>query len=193
MSSDVNLGGAVVTIASAANQSLFRGYASLPISTITITDDNTSPGIKSGIPIVIRIPADLVMTWDETDLTPTFGGTASGKVGSISYTSGNKHLVINVTGDFAAGDTLTIADLSFKNYLSGGPERLELDFNNDGLDDAEDAKIINILSAYHYGGKEDAYSLYTMNEDRNLRANQGSVFMFVKLRQPSICEQKINY
>ena len=179
MSSDVNLGGAVVTIASAANQSLFRGYTPLPISTITITDDNTSPGIKSGIPIVIRIPADLVMTWDEADLTPTFGGAASGKVGSISYASGNKHLVINVTVDFAAGDTLTIANLSFKNYLSGGPGRLELDFNNDNSVDSHDDKTISILSSFHYGGIDDGYTMGVMKEDRKMHL-PGTIILLTK-------------
>jgi len=179
MAGDVHLGGAVVTLASAANQSFSRGYAPAAISTITITDD-TTPGIKSGTPIVVRIPANLAMAWDETDVTATFGGTASGKVGIISYASGNKHLVINVTSDFAAGDTLTIADLSFKNYLGSGADRLELDFDNNGLADAEDNRTVSILSAFHYGGMEDSYALNTMNDDQELRANEGAIFMFVK-------------
>jgi len=166
MVSDVSLGGAVVTFTSAANQSFLSGDTPVGISMITITDDDTTPGIKSGIPIVIRIPSNLVMTWDETDLTPTFGGTASGKVGSISYASGNKHLVINVTGDFAAGDTLTIANLSFKNYLSGGPSKLELDFNNDNSVDSHDDKTISILSSFHYGGIDDGYAVGSMRRDR---------------------------
>jgi len=179
MAGDVNLGGAVVTLASAANQSFPRGYLPVGVSTITITDD-TTPGIKSGTPIVVRIPAGLAMMWDETDLTPTFGGTASGKVGTISYASGNKHLVINVTGDFAASDTLTIADLSFKNYLGSGIDRLELDFDNNGLADADDNKTIAISTAYHHGGLEDSYALCAMNDDQKLRANEGAVFMFVR-------------
>ena len=179
MAGDVNLGGAVVTLASAANQSFTRGYAPVVISTITITDDAT-PGIKSGTPIVVRIPAGLAMTWDGADLAASFGGSAVGKVGGISYAGSNKQLVIAVTSDFAAGDTLTISALSFKNYLGAGSDRLELDFNNDGLDDADDGKTVTILSGFHYGGLQDSYALNTMNVDQKLRATEGSVFMFVR-------------
>ena len=154
MTGDVGLGGAVVTLASAANQSFTRGYAPVAISTITITDDAT-PGIKNGTPIVVRIPPGLAMTWDETDIAATFGGTALGKVGGISYAGSNKQLVIAVTNDFAANDTLTISALSFKDYLGSGSDRLELDFDNDGEADSQDDKTVTILSAFHHGGMED--------------------------------------
>ena len=179
MASDAGLGGALVTLASAANQSLTRGYASVAISTITITD-YTTPAIKSGTSIVVRIPAGLAMTWDETDTTATFGGTAAGKVGVVSYAASNRHLVIAVTSDFAANDTLTVSALSFKNYLGAGSDRLELDFNNDGLDDADDGKTVTILSGFHHGGLEDSYALCAMNDDQKLRANEGAVFMFAR-------------
>jgi hypothetical protein len=41
---------------------------------ITITDDPAAPGIKSGTPSAVWIPAGFPMTWDEADLTPAFGG-----------------------------------------------------------------------------------------------------------------------
>jgi len=179
MAGDIGLGGAVVTLASAANQSFVRGYTPVAISTLTVNDDPTNPGIKSGTPIVIRIPDDLAMTWDETDTMATFGGTASGKVGAISYASGNKHLVINVIGDFVANDTLSISDLSFKNYLGSGTGRLELDFDNDGGVDSQDDKAVSILSAFHYGGTEDSYAMDVMNEDEYLRLI-GTLLMLTK-------------
>jgi len=179
MGGNVHLGGAEVAFVSAASQSFLRGYAPVGISTITITDDAT-PGIKSGTPIVIRIPSGLVMTWDETDTTATFGGTASGKVGAISYASGNKHLVVSVTSDFAASDTLTISGLSFKNYLSSGAGRLQLDFDSNGLIDADDGKTVAIFSTFHRGGNEDNYAASAMDDDQKLRANEGAVFLFVR-------------
>lgn len=166
-----------VTFASAANQSFARGYAPVAISMITITDDPATPVIKNGTPIVVRIPADLAMTWDEADMTATFGGTAAGKVGTISYAAGNKHLVINVTADFAAGDTLTISDLSFKNYLISGTSRLELDFDNDGSVDSQDDKTITIVSAFHYGGIEDGYAMGVMREDRRMRIDGTTILI----------------
>jgi len=179
MAGDIGLGGAVVTLASAANQSFVRGYTPVAISTLTVNDDPTNPGIKSGTPIVIRIPDDLAMTWDETDATATIGGTAAGKVGAVSYAGSNKQLVIAVTNDFAANDTLTIADLSFKNYLGSGTGYLELDFDNDGGVDSQDDKTVSILSAFHYGGTEDSYAMGAMGQDEYLRLI-GTLLMLTK-------------
>ncbi|OGV65506.1 MAG: hypothetical protein A2498_17005 [Lentisphaerae bacterium RIFOXYC12_FULL_60_16] len=184
MTSDVELGGAVAAIASASNQSFARGYTPRAIGMITITDDPVSPGIKSGTPVVIHIPSGLAMTWDETDTTATFGGTAAGKVGTISYAGSNKQLVIAVTGDFAAGDTLTIADLSFKNYLGSGTGHLEMDFDNDGGIDSQDDKTVTILGAFHYGGMEDGYAMDAMLLDRDMRIH-GTLLMVTKnVRHP---------
>lgn len=175
MTNDVHLGGAVVTLSSAANQSFSRGYAPVAISTITIADDIT-PGIKNGTPIAVRIPADFAMTWDETDLTPTFGGTAAGKVGAISYTNSNKRLVIAVTMDFVANDTLTISALSFKNHLGYGSARLELDFDNDGAADAQDDTTITILGVFQCGGLGDSYAFDEMSYDK-LLLRSGTIFI----------------
>jgi len=184
MAGDVGLGGAVVTLSSAANQSFPRGYAPVAISTITITDDPATPGIKSGMPIGIRIPSDLAMTWDETVITATFGGTAAGKVGGIGYAGSHKQLVIAVTSDFAAGDTLTIADLSFKNYIGSGIGHLEMDFDNDGGIDSQDDKTVTILGAFHHGGMEDGYAMDAMLLDRDMRIH-GTLLMMTKyVRQP---------
>lgn len=175
MTNDTGLGGAVVTLSSAANQVFVRGYALVAISTITITDDPTTPGIKSGIPIAVWVPAGFAMTWDATDLTPTFGGAAAGKVGAISYTNSNQRLVIAVTNDFIAGDTLTISALSFKNYIASGSTRLELDWDNDGIEDAQDDKTITILGVY-YGGLGDSYALDQMSIDKSLAGPAGTTF-----------------
>jgi len=175
MTTNVNLGGAMVTLSSSANQSFSRGYAPVAISMITITDDPVTPGIKSGTPVAVSIPSDFAMTWDETDLTPTFGGTAAGKVGAIGYTNSNRCLKIAVTADFNAGDTLTISALSFKNYVGLGNARLELDFDNEGLVAAQDDKTITILF-YSYGGLGDSYALDQMITDRRLYLPAGTFF-----------------
>jgi len=176
MTNDVNLGGAVVTLSSAANQFFAQGYAPVAIGTITITDDPATPGIKSGTPITVWIPAGFAMTWDETDTTATFGGTAASKVNNttVSYTGSNQRLVIAVTADFVAGDTLTISDLSFKNYVASGSARLELDFDNDGLVDAQDDKTITILGVY-FGGLGDSYALDQMIKDKSLYPPGGMI------------------
>jgi len=167
MTNDVSLGGPHVTISSAANQTFQWGDAATPISMITITDA-TPPGISNGVSITVRIPASLAMTWDETDLNPTFGGSASGNVGGISYAGSNKRLVITVTGDFSAGDTLTISDLSFANFLAEGTSNLELDFDSDGIADALDDKTVTITNICSSGGSGDGQDSLAMTEDQFL-------------------------
>jgi len=179
MTTDVGLGGSVVAIGSAADKSMSRGYVPSAIQTITITDDPGAPGIKNGTPIVVRIPAGFAMTWNETDMTATLGGTAAGKVGAVSYTRANHRLMIAVASDFSAGDTLTISDLSFKNYLDTGNTHLELDFNNDGLADAYDGKTVTIATVFHCGGRNDCYATMAMKQDRGLSIG-GAVFMMVR-------------
>lgn len=179
MTNDVLLGGPYVAVSSAANQSFLRGYAPVAIATITITDANPAV-ISNGTSLAVCIPAGFNMTWDETDTTATFGGTASGKVGAIGYAGSNKRLLVAVTNGFAANDTLTISDLSFKNYVAAGTTRLLLDFDNNGQADAQDDKTITVLGACYTGGSADSYARDAMNEDKGLTTAQvhGTVFRF---------------
>jgi hypothetical protein len=175
MTNDVLLG-PLITISSAANQSFARGYAPVAISTITITDDPAAPGIKSGTPIAVWIPAGFPMTWDEAELTPVFGGTAAGKVGAISYSNSNQRLVIAVTADFVAGDTLTIGALSFKNYFDTGSTSLQMEYDNDGAADAQDDKTIAILGFYSYGGLGNSYAFDQTILDKSLLLVAGTIW-----------------
>jgi len=152
MTNDVNVATVLVSISSDADQGFVRGYAAAAISPITITDATNTPVISNGVPIAVSIPEDLVMTWDETCLTPTLSGSAAGKVGLISYTNLNKRLLIEVTTNFDAGDTLVVSNLAFENYLDVGSSHLELDYDNDGVPDAQDDKTITITGWYSYGG-----------------------------------------
>jgi uncharacterized protein YjiK len=56
------------TISSAANQSFTVGDGTTAISTITITDNATTPTITAANDIRIRIPDGMNMVWDTTDL-----------------------------------------------------------------------------------------------------------------------------
>jgi len=125
------------TISSAANQVFEIGQATTAISQITITDDTVSPVITATDDLRIAIATSSVdMRWDTTDITATFGGTASGKVSNpISYEGGGSVLVIPVDTDFAAGDTLTVIDLSFTNFNSTNAAVSVLDILKDGPGD----------------------------------------------------------
>ena len=133
-------------VSSAANQTFWVGKALTAISTITIAE-GTTPSIRAANDIRIRIPAGFDMTWDTLDVAATITGTAAGKVSStVTYEDAGATLVLNVTGDFVSGDTITIADLSFVGFTaSSGPDNLELEVDNAGTIAAEDDKTIEIL------------------------------------------------
>jgi hypothetical protein len=135
-----------IRITSAANQDFIVGSAATAISAITITDDSLSPWITAANDIRIRIPSSFNMTWDTSDTSALFSGTASGKVANpVSYEDNGKTLVINVTSNFAAGDSLAVSELSYANFTSASyGDHLELEVDNDGSTAAEDPKYIAV-------------------------------------------------
>jgi len=138
------------SISSAADQSFDVGDSATPISTITITEDSLTKSIRKNTTIRIRIPAGFNMTWDSSDTTATFGGTASAKVSNpVSYEDSDKTLVITVGGaDFALDDTLEISGLSFKNFTAASAaDNLELELYNNGVANTVDDKTIRVTTA----------------------------------------------
>ncbi|MFH1410193.1 MAG: hypothetical protein ABIG80_01385, partial [Patescibacteria group bacterium] len=82
------------------------------INTLTVTD--VSPAeITAAHNIRIKIPDAANFIWDTADTTPTFGGTASGKVAAAVIYLDSRTLHIDVTTDFANNDTLTVSDISY--------------------------------------------------------------------------------
>ena len=95
----------------------------------------------------IRSPATFNMSWDTLDVTATIGGATSRVSGTVSKEDAGKTLVVDVTTDFAAGDQITISDLSFRDFTaSSSADNLELEVNNDGAVSATDDKTITITS-----------------------------------------------
>ena len=89
---------------------------------------------------------------NETNLNAVVGGTAAGKVNAtVSYAGANQRLLIAVTDDFSASDTLTVSALAFKDFLGSGSSRLELDYDNDGVADAYDDKYTTIEGVFAGG------------------------------------------
>src|SRR3989344_3069736 len=81
------------------------------INTITVTDAGGE--ILAANDICIRINTTTNAIWDVTDTTPTFGGTGAGSVGAaVTYPSATI-MKVDVTGNFLAGQDLTIADLNY--------------------------------------------------------------------------------
>jgi hypothetical protein len=153
------LGGGGVSLASAADQILPRTTNAVAASMLTVTAVGV-PSITAAGDIRIGMPAGITMTWDADVAAPSFGGTAAGKVNAaVAYENGGRTLVVDVSADFLAGDTLTLDGLAFDAIQSFGPAgRLTLDIQNDGITDAVDAKTL-IVRISRPGGPGDAYAM----------------------------------
>ncbi len=116
------------TLSSALSQTFSIGQPATAASNPTITDDPLTPGISATSDIRIRIPAGLAMTWDTAVTTVTLSGSAAAKVSTtlLAYEDSGKTLVLNVTANFAAGDTLTVSGLRFANFTATSSDNLEL-------------------------------------------------------------------
>ena len=160
-SADLAMTGPNITISSAANQIFYVGQSSTAISTITITDNTGA--ITAANDIRIRIPSTFNMAWDTTDTSATITGTASAKVSTtVTYEGSNKILLLNVTNDFSAGDSIAVSGLAFTSFSAVSSfDNLELDIYNSGATFTTDDKYIEIKSSTSgpfIGGTGDGWS-----------------------------------
>jgi len=158
-SADLTMTGPNITISSAANQIFYVNQSAISISTITIIDNTGA--ITAANDIRVRIPSTFNMTW--AGETATIGGGATAKVATaVTYEGSNKILVLNVTSDFAAGDSITISGLSFTSFSAvSSYDNLELDIYNSGVTYTIDDKYIQIKSSTSQpfiGGTGDGWS-----------------------------------
>jgi hypothetical protein len=99
---------------------------SLDIGTITATNN-----------IRIAIASSTTNFRFDTTASVTFGGSASTKVGSVSYQSGDTVLVVDVTEDFLPGDTLVIQGVEVGSFNSASTETSFLMLYTDGTASGE--------------------------------------------------------
>src|SRR5436309_9954926 len=106
------------TMASAANQVFVVGQAPTTISPITVTEGATAT-ITAANDIRIRIPATFNMSWNTALTTATLTGSAAGKVSpTVSYEDGGKSRVLNVTGNFGAGQQVVVSGLEYQSFTA---------------------------------------------------------------------------
>jgi hypothetical protein len=86
------------------------------------------------------------MEWDVLDTVATISGPAASNVASaVTYAPTDQTLVVDVTTDFAAGDSITISGLGFANFsAASSTDYLLLDVDDDAVADATDDKTIEI-------------------------------------------------
>jgi hypothetical protein len=151
------------SISSASNQSFFVGDPAIAISAVTVTD-STGGLITAANDIRIRVPAGFNMVWDSTDTTATIGGAASSKVDTtVTYEDSDATLVLNVTSNFAAGDVITVSDLSFKSFSAvSSVDYLALEVYNDDVVIATDDKTIAIGAPTYRSIGTDSGDLYSV-------------------------------
>ena len=127
--------GAVMALASAADQTFTTSDAPTSASAVTITQ-NYAPagqGVQAAKGIRVKIPSALGMTWNTALTSASVAGTAAGKVSwTVSYENGGKTLLITVNSNFVDGDTITVSGLAFNNFTSSGLTWLGLEIANDG-------------------------------------------------------------
>ena len=140
------ISGAPLQMMSASNQTFTVGDPVTAMAAITITDHGENPVITAASDLRIKIPAGFNMTWDYFDIVATVSGPAAGKVsGSVSYADGDMTLVVDVTTDFVASDSVTISNLAFRDFTAASSSSsLELDVNNGGASEATDNKTITV-------------------------------------------------
>ncbi|HMB71697.1 MAG TPA: FlgD immunoglobulin-like domain containing protein [bacterium] len=139
---------AAPTLSSNADQYFFVGGSSQFMIAATVADDATTPQITAANDIRIRIPAGFNMTWDPADDTAAILGSASAKVSNtVSFEDADQTLVLDVTTDFAAGESIIITGLLFHSFTATSPfDSLELEIGNDDIVTAEDDKRITVIN-----------------------------------------------
>lgn len=168
LAAGTGMGGSVVTLVS-TDAFYARGSLPTPTPTLSITEDAHTPGIKAGTDIRLAVPKGLLLTWDPTVTTLSFGGSAAGKVSAFpAYEQSARVLVIDVATDFAAGDTLTITGATFANFIGASVGSLTLDYGNDGIADATDTALQHVLDRGMSGGPDDGTASAVTRQARHL-------------------------
>jgi hypothetical protein len=178
-----------VLMESTADYHFYAGQATTTLDQIVVTKLSESENITTTNDIRINIATTTSdMRFDSSVTTLTFGGTASGKVNNtVSYEDGNATLVINVTSDFSADDTLTINGIELGDFSTISTTTSNLKLYTSGsiigspttvdtksiyitgdlvLDDHSLGQVDNVFSFQSYSDKTMfAFSLDSNNEN----------------------------
>ena len=157
------------SIVSAATQTFTFGDGSTAMSAVTITNYPTATGgyISAANGIRVVIPSDMPCVWDTSYTTATITGGASGKVSTTVSYPNSKTLLITVSSDFAAGDTITVSGLQLKTFTGMGTSGLWLSVDGGTTNIIQDSVLKTfIYSPMFIGGTSDGYSTATAYFDR---------------------------
>ncbi len=160
---------------SEAPYQFYFGQATTSVGAITITE-TSSPSITTANDIRISIATTTSnFRFNTGTVSLTYGGSAAGKVSTtVSYEEAGATLVLAVTENFAASDTLVINGVTFGSFgtVTSATSSLELhtDGNTAGVPAAVDVESIRItgriVAADHTAGQvENEFSAENKNDD----------------------------
>ena len=118
------------TISSAANQSFVVNQTAVAASDFTIT--NVDNDMSAANDVRVSIPTGLNTNWDASDTTITCAnlvGTPCSNISTtVTYTDGNKTMVIDVTTNLSINDSFRIGSATLSGFTarSGGTDSLDL-------------------------------------------------------------------
>ena len=182
MISAAGLSDTQITFSSATNQVLVWTHPQGVLTTLTIRVVNPgSPiAITNGGSLRVSLPSVWACRFN-TGATLSFASNAAAKINtSVSYAEGDRTLVVPVTADFLAGDTLTITGLRILDLALGRPEsqRLGLDVDSTAGPDLYDTFTLT-LSVPQPGGSQDGWARAVASAfEKVWRLMGGSVFLF---------------
>jgi len=142
----------VLTLSSEADYHFYAGAATTTLSSISLSESD-SPIITTTNDIRLSIATTSTdFYFDTTNTTLSFTGSASGKVSTtVSYEDAGATLVIDVTTNFAAEDTLAISGIEVGSFGAATAATSSLALYTggdvDGTPDALDDKIIHLTGS----------------------------------------------
>lgn len=178
MTNWAGLGGTFVVFSSGTNQTFAWTETNPALATLTITVEEDPIGlISNGITMHVMVPAAFALRFDPT-VSVTFGGNATGKVGTATFSNDGRTLAIPVTEDFAGGDTLTVSGLKLVDLAlcRESIQRLELDYTGDGMRDRYDQYTLTVRVTWP-GGSYDGWDRCEMAQSETLTPRRGSVMV----------------
>jgi len=124
----------LITLTLSDNIHFYLGEATTTLGTITIIEATSTATIATTTDLRLTIATTTTdFRFDTNTTTLTFGGTASGKVSStVSYEDAGATLVIDVTSDFSANDTLIINGVSVGSFVAISTTTSRLALHTDG-------------------------------------------------------------
>lgn len=121
------------------------------VRNITVTDDVTTPQITATGDIRLKIPSDFPALWDSRVDSVTVTGSAvdagkfAGTTAAVTYENADKTAVIDVSADFAAGESVSIAGLFMEGfYWADDTGWLTLGVQSGASAVATDAKYLQV-------------------------------------------------